>query len=140
MAAPDLTGNEPPSERSIERFDPKNLDRTVIAIPLLKRINEEKALVEKMREKYPDLAKEFNSVILLPRKNRVTSDTTRAAVQRLVDEALDSGGEQSLAFRSQHRLGGRFPGENGLFAWLDARTIRRILNRQDVRRSHDEKL
>ena len=44
------------------------------------------------------------------------------------------------ALRSRVRLGERLPDENGLFAWLDARTIRRILNRQFVRRSRGEEL
>lgn len=128
------------SDPTPERFDPATLDRTVIAIPLLKQIEQEKALVETVLANYPAQATKYNCVILLPQETPVTSDEVRAVLQKLVDEALANAGAQVEKLRSQHRLGEPLTGENGLFAWLDARTIRRILNRQAGRQSRGETL
>ena len=111
----------------------------MIAIPLLEKIEEEKTLIKGIRKKYPKEAAVYNCVIMLPEEQLVTSDAVRAAVQKLIDEALENPGAQVEALRSRHRLGKRLPGQNALFAWLDARTVRRILNRQDVRRARDKK-
>jgi serine protease AprX len=128
-----------PSLSSSRAFDPATRDRTVIAIPLLEKIEEEKTLIKGIRKKYPKEAEEDNCLIMLPREQLVTSKAVQAAVQKLIDEALANPGEEVEAFRSKHRLGKRLPGQNALFAWLHARTIRRILNRQDLRHARDNK-
>jgi len=138
MPSPNRTPKEP-APPPPERFDPLTLDRTVIAIPLLEQIDAEKTQIEGIRKKYPKEAAVYNCVIMLPGEQLVTSDAVRAAVQKLIDEALVNPGAQVEALRSRHQLGKRLPGQNALFAWLDARTVRRILNRQDVRAARDKK-
>lgn len=139
MPSPNRTPNEPAAPPPPERFNPLTLDRTVIAIPLLEKIEEEKTLIKGIRKKYPKEAEEYNCLIMLPREQLVTSEAVQAAVQKLIDEALVNPGEQVEEFRSKHRLGKRLPGQNALFAWLHARTIRRILNRQDLRHARENK-
>jgi subtilisin family serine protease len=133
---PDQPAPLPPPER----FDPTTLDLAVIAIPLLEKINAEKKLIDEIREKYPEKVTKYNCVIALPRDKSVTSAAIKAALQKIIDEALVNAGAEVEALRSRHQLGERLPGRNALFAWLDARVIRRILNRQDVRRSRGEEL
>jgi subtilisin family serine protease len=123
-----------------ERFDPKTLDRTVIAIPLLKQIQEERTLTESVRKQFPKEAAGFNAAIVLPRRKSVTAATVRAAVQKLLDEVLGPRTGLDEETRARHRIGERVPGKNALFAWLDAHTIRRILTRQEARRSRGESL
>jgi hypothetical protein len=119
---------EPP----LERFDPLTLDHTIIAIPLLKQIEEEKSLTERVRRNHPKEAAEFNAVILLPRKSAAGKQDVRKAVQDLIDEALNYTNRLSEASRAKTKLGPKVPAVNGYFAWLEARTIRRILTRQSV--------
>ena len=123
-----------------ERFNPTTLDHAVIAIPLLEKINEEKALVEAVREEHPDKIAKYNCVILLPAKTSVTSAAIKAQLESVVKEALENTAPDIQAKHPPKPIGPRLPGRNGVFAWLDARIIRRILNRQDVRLSRGEKL
>ncbi len=116
-----------------ERFDPKNLDRTVIAIPLLNKILEERPLIEAVRKKHPKQAVKFNTAIVLPRGKSVKTPAVRAAVQKLLDEALERSDGLDANVRAKHLLGKPVPGWNAFFAWLDARTVRRILTCQEVR-------
>jgi serine protease AprX len=128
---------EPP----VERFNPTILDRTVIAIPLLKQIEDEKSLTEKVRRNHPKEAAEFNAVILLPRKSAASKEEVRKAAQTVVDEALINGkGGLSEASRMKTKLGPKVPAVNGYFAWLEARTIRRILRRQSVLLARSERV
>ena len=48
-----------------ERFSPLDLDRTVIAIPLLKQIQEELRIIEEFNLRFPDAARSHNVAILL---------------------------------------------------------------------------
>jgi serine protease AprX len=125
---------EPP----VERFDPITLDRTIIAIPLLRQIEDEKSLTEKVRREYPKEATEFNAVILLPRKSAAGKEQVREAVQKVIDEAMTISKGLSEASHAKTKLGPKVPGINGYFAWLEARIIRRILTFQSVRLSRAE--
>jgi serine protease AprX len=123
-----------------DRFDPSTLNRTIIAIPLLKQIAEEKSLTERVRKDHPEKVAEFNAVILLPRKSAASKEEVRKAVQKIVDEALSNGNGLSQGNRDKTKLGPKVPGVNGCFAWLEARTIRRILGRQSVSLARGELL
>jgi hypothetical protein len=48
-----------------ERFSPLDLDRTVIAIPLLKQIQEELKIIEEFNLRFPEAARSHNVAILL---------------------------------------------------------------------------
>ena len=125
-------------EPLLERFDPGTLDRTIISIPLLKQIESEKALKEKVRKNSPEQAASFNAVIVLPRKSAATKKEVRDAVQKILDEAV--AGEASEVVRSKTKLGPKVTAVNGYFAWLEARTIRRILRRQAVQPDAGERV
>jgi serine protease AprX len=119
-----------------EHFDPTNLDRTVIATPLLEQMEKEKELVEEFRKEFPQQAKLYNCVILLPRRTKITQNTL-GPVQKLVEEALK--GAEAGVDPARHKIGPRVPGYPGVFAWLDARTIHRILNREKARLARAKK-
>ena len=125
---------EPP----VERFDPIILDHTIIAIPLLKQIEEEKSLAEKVRRNHPKEATEFNAVILLPRKSAAGKEEVREAVRKIIDKAVTDSNRLSEASLAKTKLGPKVPAINGYFAWLEARIIRRILTRQSVLLSRAE--
>ena len=48
-----------------ERFNPLDLDRTVIAIPLLKQIEEELRIIQEFNLRFPEAARSHNVAILL---------------------------------------------------------------------------
>ena len=98
-------------EPLLERFDPGTLDRTIISIPLLKQIESEKALKEKVRKNSPEQAASFNAVIVLPRKSAATKKEVRDAVQKILDEAV--AGEASEVVRSKTKLGPKVTAVNG---------------------------
>src|SRR4051812_38536778 len=106
----------PNFDRTPERFDPATLNRTVIATPLLEKMDKERPLTKMVREEYPEQARKYNSVILVP-EDLGTSEAVRAALQHLVDETLENAGERLQALRGKHRVGERLPGKNGFFAW-----------------------
>jgi hypothetical protein len=54
----------PPEEQpKVKPFDPLVLDRTVIAIPLLKEMQEDLERVKLIEEKFPDAVHQFNAAI-----------------------------------------------------------------------------
>ena len=108
-------------------FDPKVLDRSVIATPLLEQINDEKAVIKEYREKYPKEAKQYNAVVVLPPETKITPTILQSLEKLVRDTARDAGAKPD-----DHQIGKRLPGYNAVFAWLDARTIHLILNRQEV--------
>jgi serine protease AprX len=139
MPDPNPLANSPAAGLRGEKFDPATLDRTVIATPLLNKINEENALIEIVRRENLGATRRFNSVILLPETHSVGSAAARAALRQMIDEATNRAVERAAPenkdewekLRARHRLGGRVPGANALFAWLDARVIRRMLANQE---------
>ena len=128
--SPEDPAQQPPVP---ERFDPATLDRTVIAIPLLEKIQKEKELISGVRKRYPKEAAEFNCVILYETEAGGTLASIQAELRQLVDEALATA--ETDVERARHKIGKRFPGKDAVWAWLDARTVRRILNRQAIRQS-----
>ena len=115
-----------------DRFDPAVLDRTVIALPLLKKIEAEKALVQEVKKDWPDAAQQYNSVISLA-PDRVVEEA-RAELQSVLDEATqevdvrvkdaDRPGWQEA--RARFAVGPVLPMAHGFFAVLDTRLIRRV--------------
>ena len=150
MAMPDSDpfANTPAANPRAERFNPSTLDRTVIAIPLLNQIEEEKELIDMVRKTDAAAARKFNSAILLPAEYPVGSKPVRAALQQLLDEALQTAVERAAPehqaewadLRPRHRLGKKVRGANALFAWLDERVLRRILATQERRIRKEEVL
>ena len=56
--------SKPPERQgSVKPFDPLTLDRTVIALPLLKDMKEDFARIEQLEAKYPEAILEFNCAI-----------------------------------------------------------------------------
>src|SRR5215217_8272401 len=86
-----------------EHFDPRTLNREVIATPLLEKINEEKKLIALVRENYPQQVEKYNSVVLLASPQKINGDVSDA-LQRLVDETLETAGERVQALRKRHRI------------------------------------
>src|SRR5436190_6356349 len=133
MPTPPSPVHREPQPPVPERFDPATLDRTVIAIPLLEKIQKEKELISGVRKRYPKEAEKFNCVILFEAEAGHDFVAIVKELQQLVDEALANA--EPDVDRARHMIGKRFPGKKGVFAWLDARTVRRILNKQAIRQS-----
>jgi serine protease AprX len=53
----------PEKQARVKPFDPLVLDRTVIAIPLLKEMKEDIDLIDEVKKKHPELIKKFNAGI-----------------------------------------------------------------------------
>src|SRR4051794_13575732 len=53
----------PETQGTVKSFDPLVLDRTVIAIPLLRRMQEDLELIRKTTAMFPDAPEEFNAAI-----------------------------------------------------------------------------
>jgi serine protease AprX len=119
-----------------EPFDPTILDRSVIAVPLLDKIEAEKELIELVEKKYPEQTRKYNSVVLLADRESTGAEDIRARLQQLVEEATppkaDAEWERNF---SKQRIGEILPEYNGVFAWLHARTIQRMTYGQNLARS-----
>ena len=55
----------PEKQAQVKPFDPLVLDRTVIAVPLLEKMEEDLAVIDKIKEDHPDLVTKFNAAIHL---------------------------------------------------------------------------
>jgi serine protease AprX len=139
MAEDDPSGGPTDGNPESERFDPTALDRTVIAIPLLKQIEEEKALKEQVKKDFAGQTEAFNAVVLLAPESPAGKAETRAEVQKLIDEALANGQGLSEESRKKTQLGQQVGAINGYFVWLEARTIRRLRKRQRVQQLRGER-
>jgi len=53
----------PEKQRQVKTFDPLVLDRTVIAVPLLEKMEEDLSLIDQIKEAHPELITQFNSAI-----------------------------------------------------------------------------
>jgi len=53
----------PEKQRQVKTFDPVVLDRTVIAVPLLEKMEEDIKLIDEIKEAHPDLVTQFNTAI-----------------------------------------------------------------------------
>jgi subtilisin family serine protease len=110
------SSSRPPEEQaSVKPFDPLVLDRTVIAIPLLRKMEEELELVNIVRTAYPDAARRFNAAIVYDRnfpggaeaaRQRALAMATRAAERALqtATRRRDSSSAESASLEEdRHR-------------------------------------
>lgn len=124
-----------------EPFDPTTLDRSLIALPLLEKILAEKLLIEQTEARYPEAVDDYNCVVVLPMKHRITEPAVRQLLQALIDEVTPPKGTPDWDENySRQRLGDPYPEANGVFAWLNARTIRRIAHRSELARARRKKI
>ena len=77
----------PEEQRRVNPFDPLVLDRTVIAVPLLKEMKEDLDLIAEMEKAYPSAAQEFNSGIEFNRKFAGGAKAARAQVIKMAEDA-----------------------------------------------------
>ena len=77
----------PPGTQVGERFSPLDLDRTVIAIPLLKEIQEELKIIEDFNARFPNAAKSHNVAILLNRRDPAGLEEAPARIAEMADKA-----------------------------------------------------
>ena len=87
----------PPDEQiaRVTPFDPRSLDRSVIAIPLLRKMEEELRRIASFKAAHPFDPEEFNSVIEFNREYPGTPQEIRARVVEMVDRAADKAREAS---------------------------------------------
>ena len=82
------SSNLPPEEQPrVKPFDPLVLDRTVIAVPLLKEMQEDLDLIEKVKKAHPKVAQEFNAAIEFNRNFRGGAKAARAKVLKMAEGA-----------------------------------------------------
>jgi len=90
------SSNLPPEEQpKVKPFDPLVLDRTVIAIPLLKEMQEDIDLIAKIEKAYPEALKEFNAGIEFNKKFPGGVTAAREKVIAMAEEAKQAALETS---------------------------------------------
>jgi len=90
------SSNLPPEEQSkVKPFDPLVLDRTVIAVPLLKEMQEDLDLIAKVEKAYPKAAQEFNTVIEFNKNFRGGAKAAREKVLTMAEDAKQAALESS---------------------------------------------
>jgi len=94
------SSNLPPEEQpAVRSFDPLVLDRTMIAIPLLKEMKEDLDLIETVEKTYPEAAQKFNAAIGF---NENFPRGVKAARERVLTMAEDA--KQAALETSKKRL------------------------------------
>src|SRR5689334_12445103 len=58
-----MSTQPPERQASVKPFDPLILDRTVIALPLMQKMREDLARIERLKELVPDAVSQFNAAI-----------------------------------------------------------------------------
>ena len=82
------SSNLPPEEQpKVKPFDPLVLDRTVIAVPLLREMKEDLDLIAKVQKAYPKAVQEFNSVIEFNKNFRGGAKAAREKVLTMAEDA-----------------------------------------------------
>jgi serine protease AprX len=87
----------PEKQPKVEAFDPLVLDRSVIAIPLLRQMQADFERIKFIEEKYPDALREFNAVI----EYDWTYPGGEEAAVAEVDKMLKDAATQTLAASAQ---------------------------------------
>lgn len=151
----------PPEEQEkVKPFDPLVLDRTVIAVPLLEKMEKDLELIDKIKETNPELVKQFNSAIefnpkfpggvkaALERVQEMTETARQKALEssakRLNQASKDdrqSAEKRHAALKSttaNQTIAPLEPERNYTFATLDAAIIRRLLAANERLRSPDD--
>lgn len=70
-----------------ERFSHLDLDRTVIAIPLLKQIQEELRIIEEFNLRFPEAARSHNVAILLSPRDPAGLEAAQARITEMAARA-----------------------------------------------------
>jgi subtilisin family serine protease len=140
----------PPEEQpKVKPFDPLVLDRTVIAIPLLKEMQEDLGRIKSIKETHPDAVRQFNSAIEYNRNFPGGEQAAHELVVEMLKKAAErafKASEQRLAQASgesrsieekrhaalkeaidRQTVGPVLPEESYRFAQLHAAVIRRLL-------------
>src|SRR5689334_9087953 len=128
------TSLPPEKQRSVKQFDPLVLDRTVIAIPLLKDIERDLGDIQWVADRFPEKFEKFNSAIEYnPSFNKERLEDAYQEVLDMLREATekarraaankDSIGPQSIDPPEEDR--------SLSFAQLHAAVIRRLLALND---------
>lgn len=88
------TSTRPPEEQSkVTTFNPLVLDRTVIAVPLLKEMQEDLELIDKVKKMQSSAAQKFNTAIEFNKKFPGRAEAAR----RWAIDALTTAGKEALA-------------------------------------------
>jgi serine protease AprX len=100
------SSNLPPEEQTkVKPFDPLVLDRTVIAVPLLKEMQEDLELTAKVEKAYPKAAQEFNSVIEFNKNFRGGAKAAREKVLTMAEDAAKDAKQAVQAARESRKSG-----------------------------------
>ena len=86
-------------------FDPLVLDRTVIAVPLLKEMQEDLDLIAKVKKAYPKAAQEFNSVIEFNKSFHGGAKAAREKVLTMAEDAAKDATQAVQAARESRKSG-----------------------------------
>ena len=70
-----------------EQFRPLDLDRTVIAIPLLKQIHEELKIIQEFNARFPEAARSHNVAILLNPRDPAGLEAAQARIAEMAAKA-----------------------------------------------------
>lgn len=151
----------PPEEQAkVKPFDPLVLDRTVIAVPLLKEMKEDLDLIQEIRETHPELMKQFNSAIqfnpefpggpeaalkkVQEMANAAKEQAVKSSAQRLEQvpkdsrEAAEKRHAALEAATANQTITPLEAGRGYTFATLDAAIIRRLLAANERLPSEEE--
>jgi len=147
------SSNVPEEQAKVKAFDPLVLDRTVIAIPLLKDMQADLERIQLIKEGFPDAINDFNSAL----EYNMNYPGGEAVAHARVDEMLDNAAARALNASTQRLdqvtddsrpilekrhaalkeaveaqvLGPVIPGTPYRFAQLHAAVIRRVLSDND---------
>ena len=100
------SSNLPPEEQTkVKPFDPLVLDRTVIAVPLLREMQEDLDLIAKVQKAYPKAAQEFNSVIEFNKNFRGGAKAAREKVLTMAEDAAKDAKQAVQAARESRKSG-----------------------------------
>jgi serine protease AprX len=154
------TSLPPEGQAKVKPFDPLVLDRTVIAVPLLEKMEKDLKLIDEIRETHPDLVKQFNSAIEFNPEFPGGPKAALEEVEKMADaarkKALDSSAQRlDRASKSDRKTVEKrhtalkeaaakqtiapIEGDrNYTFATLDAAIIRRLLAANERLRSPED--
>jgi serine protease AprX len=150
----------PEEQRKVKPFDPLVLDRTVIAVPLLKEMKEDLDLIQEIKETHPELVKQFNSAIefnpefpggpeaALEKVQEIANAAKQQALESSAQRLKEASKEKREAAEKRHAtleaaianqtIAPLEPERHYTFATLDAAIIRRLLAANERLRSPDD--
>lgn len=126
----------PEKQRSVKQFDPLVLDRTVIAIPLLEKIEKDLKDIQWVTVQFPDKMKEFNSAVEYNQSFKTDKRSGITGAYEEVLEMLEEATEKAARALGKDAIGKQLidlPSTDFSlsFAELHAAVIRRLLAQND---------